>query len=235
MNVRAGKSVVLDNLSGQMAAVALQGPAAPQVLPETSGIAHFGIARIGVFGRQCWVARTGYTGEDGFEIACEAVDAPPLWSALLERGKPFGIKPCGLGARDTLRLEMGYPLHGDDLTEETSALEAGLDKFVCLKKNNFIGHTALVEQKTAGVKRKLVAFKMTGKSPPPRPHYAIQTGNRKVGEVTSGTHSPTLGTGIGLGYVEIDVARPGTAIAVEIRGRQFPATVEKKPLLKRRK
>ncbi|HUI07946.1 MAG TPA: glycine cleavage system aminomethyltransferase GcvT [Verrucomicrobiae bacterium] len=233
MNVRTTKSIVLDNLSDQMAAVALQGPAATNVLPEAQGIPHFGIARLGILSQQCWVARTGYTGEDGFEIVCDAGDARTLWSALLERGQPFGIKPCGLGARDTLRLEMGYPLHGNDITEATTPLEAGLNKFVSFDKGDFIGRATLSGQRTAGVKRKLVAFKMTDKSPPPRPHYLIYVGDRTVGEITSGTQSPSLGTGVGLGYVEAGVAHAGTAIEIEIRGRRFPAVVEQKPLLKR--
>jgi aminomethyltransferase len=245
MNVRAAKSVVLDNLSDKMAAVALQGPAAPRVLAEAAAIPHFGIARLDIFGKQCWVARTGYTGEDGFEIVCENADAPGLWRGLLERGKPFGIKPCGLGARDTLRLEMCYPLHGNDITEETNPLEADLGRFVAFDKEEFIGRRALVEQKTAGVNRKLVAFMMTSPSPPPRPRYAMlaaardaphgaQSGPaRKIGAVTSGTHSPSLAVGIGMGYAEAGVAREGMAIAIEIRGTRFPAVIETKPILKR--
>ena len=230
MNVQAGQSVVLDNVSDRTAAIALQGPDAPKVLPEASRIPHFGIARLGILGKQCWVARTGYTGEDGFEIACDAADASALWSGLLRRGEPFGIKPCGLGARDTLRLEMCYPLHGNDITEETSPLEAGLGRFVAFGKTDFIGRTALTEQKDRGATRKLIAFKMADKSPPPRPHYAIHAADRKIGEVTSGTQSPSLGVGVGMGYVAVEQAEPGTAIEVEIRGKRYPALIEKKPL-----
>ncbi len=241
MNARATKSVVLENLSDKMAAIALQGPATTKVLAEAAAIAHFGVARLSAFGKACWVARTGYTGEDGFEIVCDAADARPLWSGLLERGKPFGIKPCGLGARDTLRLEMCYPLHGNDITEEITPLEAGLDKFVSFDKGDFIGRAALAEQRKTGVKRKLVAFKMTDKSPPPRPHYPILAAGRdacatkKVGEITSGTQSPTLGVGIGMGYVEANAAPAGTAIGIEIRGKRFAAVIEKKPLLRKSK
>jgi len=233
MNVRATNSVALDNLSDKTAAVALQGPAAVKVLPVAANIPHFGVARLAVFGKQCWVARTGYTGEDGFEIVCDAADAPALWAGLLESGKPFGIKPCGLGARDTLRLEMCYPLHGNDITEETTPMEAGLGKFVSLDKGLFVGRDVLAEQKENGVSRKLIAFKMTGKSPPPRPHYAILAGGRKVGEITSGTQSPTLGMGIGMGYVETAEAQAGKPVEIEIRGKRFPAVIEKKPILKR--
>jgi aminomethyltransferase len=233
MNARASKAVVLDNLSDNMAALALQGPCAAKVLAEAVMVPHFSIARLGINGRQCWVARTGYTGEDGFEIVCDAADAPALWAGLMERGKTFGIKPCGLGARDTLRLEMCYPLHGNDLTEETTPLEAGLGKFVSFDKGPFIGRDTLAEQKGKGVSRKLVAFKMTEKSPPPRPHYPILANGRKLGEITSGTQSPTLGVGIGMGYVAAIQARAGASIEIEIRGRAFPAAIEKKPILKR--
>jgi aminomethyltransferase len=233
MNARASKPAVFDNLSDKMAALALQGPAAAKVFSEAAIIARFGIARLAVFGKQCWVARTGYTGEDGFEIMCDAADAPALWTGLLERGKAFGIKPCGLGARDTLRLEMCYPLHGNDITEETTPLEAGLGKFVAFDKAAFVGRDTLAMQKEKGVTRRLVAFKMTEKSPPPRPHYPILVQGRKTGEVTSGTQSPTLGMGIGMGYIEAAEVRVGAPIEIEIRGNRFAAMIEKKPILKR--
>ena len=148
-------------------------------------------------GKTCWVARTGYTGEDGFEIICNAGDVVAIWEHFLAAS----VMPCGLGARDTLRLEMCYPLHGNDLTEETTPLEAGLGRFVALDKPDFIGRAALLKQKQDGVTRRLVAFTMTEKSPPPRPHYPLLAGGVRVGEVTSGTLSPTLGIGIGMGYV----------------------------------
>jgi aminomethyltransferase len=233
MNATASKAVVFDNLSDKLAAVALQGPSAAKVLNDAGDIPHFDIARRDVFSKQCWVARTGYTGEDGFEIVCDAADAMALWSGLLERGKPLGIRPCGLGARDTLRLEMCYPLHGNDITEEATPLEAGLGKFVSFDKGDFVGRAALIRQEQEGVKRKLVAIKMTGKSPPPRQHYAIMATATKVGEVTSGTQSPSLGVGIGMGYVESAASPIGTKIDIEIRGRRYAAVIEKKPLLKR--
>jgi aminomethyltransferase len=152
---------------------------------------------------------------------------------LLDKGKPFGVLPCGLGARDTLRLEMCYPLHGNDITEKTTPMEAGLGKFVSFDKGAFIGSDVLVEQKAEGVGRKLVAFTMTEKSPPPRPHYPILANGRKVGEITSGTQSPTLGIGVGMGYVEVAAASVGRAIEIEIRGKRFPAVIQKKPILKK--
>jgi aminomethyltransferase len=233
MNARASKAAVFDNVSNTMAALALQGPCAAKVLPEAATVSHFSVARLGILGRQRWVARTGYTGEDGFEIVCDATDAPALWEELLKRGKTFNIKPCGLGARDTLRLEVCYPLHGNDITEQTTPMEAGLGKFVSFGKGPFVGRDVLVEQKEKGVSRKLVAFTMTGKSPPPRPHYPILANERKVGEITSGTQSPTLGAGIGMGYVEVTEARIRAPIEIEIRGKTFPAMIAKKPILKR--
>jgi len=157
-----------------------------------------------------------------------------LWTELVRRGEGFGIKPCGLGARDTLRLEMCYPLNGSDMNEDTTPLEAGLGKFVSFDKDDFTGRAALLEQKENGIARQLIAFKMSDKSPPPRRHYAITTGSRKIGEVTSGTQSPTMGAGIGMGYVETDAAVIGTKIGIEVRGGTFAATIEKKPLLKRK-
>lgn len=235
MNARANASVVLENESDRTAMLALQGPKAVNVLPECSSIPHFHITQQHVAGKQCQVARTGYTGEDGFEILCATANAVVLWTELLSRGKEFGIKPCGLGARDSLRLEMCYPLNGSDMNEETTPLEAGLDKFVCFDKEEFIGRTALAEQKQNGVSKKLAAFKMTGKTPPPRPHYPILAQDSKVGEVTSGVQSPTMGIGIGMGYVELGASATGSKIEIEIRERKHPAVIEKKPLLKRAK
>jgi aminomethyltransferase len=235
MSSQASSSVVLDNLSEKYAALALQGPNATKLLADAAAIEHFHIGQQSVFGKECWVARTGYTGEDGFELLCDPKDAPELWSELLKRGREFGIRPCGLGARDTLRLEMCYPLHGNDITEETTPIEAGLGKYVSFDKGEFIGRPVLAEQKEKGVSRKLVAFKMTGKSPPPRPHYAIIKDGKRVGEVTSGTQSPSLGVGIGMGYVESAAAQAGTPIEIEIRAKTYRTAIEKKPLLKRGK
>jgi aminomethyltransferase len=237
MNAQASASVVLENESDKMAMLAVQGPNATKLLADSADIPHFHIARKSVFGRKCWVAHTGYTGEDGFEILCDACDVTDLWSESLRRGAEFGIKPCGLGARDTLRLEMCYPLHGNEMNKETTPLEADLGKFVAFDKGDFIGRAALAEQQEKGVTRKLVAFKMTEKSPPPRTHYPIMAAgaDSRVGEVTSGTQSPTLGIGIGMGYVKTEAAAIGSKIGIEIRGKTYAATIEKKPLLKRGK
>ncbi len=179
------------------------------------------------------VSRTGYTGEDGFEIVGRDDSIRHVWDALLEAGQPLGVKPCGLGARDTLRTEVCYPLYGHELDENTTPLEAGLGFFVALDKGDFIGRARLAEQKAQGVKKRLVAFKMTGKSAPPRPHYPIWANGAGVGDATSGTQSPSLGIGIGMGYVPPELARPGTEIEIEIRGKRFPALVVAKPIYRR--
>ena len=184
-------------------------------------------------GSNVLVSRTGYTGEDGFEIVGRDESIRPIWDALLSGGKSFGIKPCGLGARDTLRTEVCYPLYGHELDEETTPIEAGLGSFVALDKGEFAGRAVLVEQKAGGVRKKCVAFKMAGKSAPPRPHYPILANGAKVGEVTSGTQSPSLGIGIGMGYVPPEFAKVGTAIEIEIRGKCAPAVVVKKPIYRK--
>jgi aminomethyltransferase len=176
------------------------------------------------------VSRTGYTGEDGFEIVGSDEAIPQVWDKVLEAGRPFGIKPCGLGARDTLRTEVCYPLYGHELDENTTPIEAGLGFFVSLDKGEFNGRAVLAEQKVQGTKKRLVAFKMTDKCAPPRPHYPIWAGGASVGIVTSGTQSPSLNLGIGLGYVPPAWAKPGMTIEIEIRGKRFAAVIVKKPI-----
>jgi aminomethyltransferase len=184
-------------------------------------------------GANVFVSRTGYTGEDGFEIVGRDESIQQVWDALLQDGQPFGIKPCGLGARDTLRTEVCYPLYGHELDENTTPIEAGVGSFVALEKGDFVGRAVLAEQKANGVKKKCVAFKMTDKSPPPRPHYPILVNGTKVGEVVSGTQSPSLGIGIGMGYVPPEWSKAGTAIEIEIRGKCSPAVVVSKPIYKK--
>lgn len=179
------------------------------------------------------VSRTGYTGEDGFEIVGNDEAIQHVWNKILEIGKSFGIKPCGLGARDTLRTEVCYPLYGNELDENTTPIEAGLGFFVSLDKGEFNGRDILVEQKANNVKKKLVAFKMTDKSAPPRPHYPIWANGASVGIVTSGTQSPSLGIGIGMGYVPPEFAKPDAKIEIEIRGKCHAAVVVPKPIYKK--
>jgi aminomethyltransferase len=182
------------------------------------------------------VARTGYTGEDGFEMFGPVTHLEALWHQLLAVGRAHGLKPCGLGARDTLRTEMGYPLYGHELDEQTTPIEAGLGFFVALDKGEFVGRSVLLEQKQAGAAKKCVAFLMAEASPPPRPGYPIWEPGATVGpmgRVTSGTQSPSLGRGIGLGYVPPHQAKAGTTVAVEIRGKRYDAAVVAKPVYRR--
>jgi aminomethyltransferase len=174
------------------------------------------------------ISRTGYTGEDGFEILGEEDAIQLVWDKILKAGAAFGIKPCGLGARDTLRTEVCYPLYGNELDENTTPIEAGVGFFVSLDKGEFIGRSVLAEQKAHGTKKKLIAFKTADKCAPPRPHYPIWAGGTPVGVVTSGTQSPSLGAGIGMGYVPPEFAK--SAIEIEIRGKRFPAVIVPKPI-----
>lgn len=186
------------------------------------------------FGKNCvMVSRTGYTGEDGFEIVGEDAAIQQVWDTVLIKGQPFGVKPCGLGARDTLRTEVCYPLYGHELNEETTPIEAGVGFFVASDKGDFIGRAVLAEQKAKGVKKKCVAFKMTERSAPPRPGYPIWAGGAKVGETVSGTQSPSLGIGIGMGYTPPESSKPGTVIEIEIRGKRSPAVVVQKPIYRK--
>ena len=243
-------TVEFKNLSDEMGAVALQGPRAVEFIDQCFAGPSSGETRVerpsqlvknqlGVFrfeGREVHVARTGYTGEDGFEIVAPAANIEAVWNKILAAGHAHCCQPAGLGARDTLRTEACYPLYGHELDEETTPLEAGLGFFVALDKGEFIGRSVLAAQKAAGVAKKLVAFKMTGKSAPPRPHYPIwSTGPEAalIGEVTSGTQSPSLSLGIGLGYVKPEFAKAGTQIEIEIRGRRAPAEVVAKPIYRK--
>ena len=237
----------LTDASHNYAAVAVQGPCVKEFIDacipgaSVSGlrvnsvtglkknqIAGFHFEQGGVL-----VSRTGYTGEDGFEIVGSDEAIRRVWDVLLTAGHAFGIKPCGLGARDTLRTEVCYPLYGHELDEQTTPIEAGLGFFVALDKAEFNGRAVLAGQKTGGTKKKLVAFKMAGKSAPPRPQYPIWVNGAKAGVVTSGTQSPSLGIGIGMGYVPAEFAKPDTKIEIEIRGKRFAAVVVPKPIYRK--
>lgn len=235
MNARVVPGVAFENRSGQHAGLAVQGPLSAQLFDAFFGGRYSRPARneiltIEIDGEIYFIARTGYTGEDGFEIFCPASRAEKSWNDILRRGAEFGIKPCGLGARDTLRLEMCYPLNGNDLSPETTPIEAGLGIFVDLQKPAFTGRDALAKQRAEGVQRRLVPFKMTGACPPPRPHYSVFKNGEKITETTSGTLSPTLKAGIGMAYIPTAFARIGEQIEIEIRGQRHPALIEKKPL-----
>jgi len=241
--------VTLQDASDQFGAVAVQGPRVAQFIDQAfAGPSRAGttvnkvselkknqIARIQFDSRELWIARTGYTGEDGFEAIFPAEVSEAVWNRLLAAGGPHGLKPAGLGARDTLRTEVCYPLYGQELDETTTPIEAGLGFFVTFDKGEFVGRAVLAEQKTTGAAKRLAAFKMTGKSAPPRPHYAIWregSAGEKLGEVTSGTQSPSLGIGIGMGYVPPECG-PGTCIDIEIRGKRAPAEIVAKPIYRK--
>jgi aminomethyltransferase len=245
-----GSQVQLENLSEAMGAVALQGSKVRGLVdsvfpgPFTGGVRvakaselkKNEIAITSWSGRTIYLGCTGYTGEDGFEIIAPAEVIEEIWTRLLAVGHAHCLQPAGLGARDTLRTEVCYPLYGHELDENTTPIEAGLGFFVAFDKGDFIGRAVLVEQKAAGTKKKCVAFKMAGKSAPPRPHYAIWTTGpdaAKIGEVVSGTQSPSLNLGIGLGYVPPEFTKPGTAIEIEIRGSRFPAVTVQKPIYRK--
>ena len=224
---RQDETVTLRNESELWAGMAIQGPQAVEVfsrafpgetLPARNGIATLADGSI--------VCRTGYTGEDGFEFFCPAAQGANAWETFLEAG----CTPCGLGARDTLRLEMGFPLNGNDLSPERSPIEAGLGFFCDLTKPDFIGRETLLLHKSEGPPLKLTALKFTGKAPPPRAHYPVAAADGTViGELASGALSPTLMTGIGMAYLPPAFSKPGTPLQIDVRGKLFPAVVVKKP------
>ena len=223
--------VRLGDRSAYFGGVAIQGPRVIELFVNLPARNY--IVDVDLNGMPISMARTGYTGEDGVEVFFSVDDAAKFWNTVLEKGKDLGIKPCGLGARDTLRLEMCYPLNGSDLSPERNPIEAGLGFFVDLTKPNFIGRDVLLRTKENGPREKLVPFKMKDKGPPPRPHYTVFDNNSRIGEVTSGTLSPSLNWGVGMAYVSAPHAKIGAKIDIEIRGQKFPATIEKKPLYKK--
>jgi aminomethyltransferase len=229
--------VELKNVSDDTALLALQGPKAEDVLRKLtnknlSDIKYYWATWGKVNGIEMLFSRTGYTGEDGFELYFSPPHADSMWNALMEAGREFNIEPTGLGARDSLRLEMKYMLYGNDIDQTTNPLEAGLGWIVKSDKGDFIGKQPMIELKQQGLKRKLVAFELVDKAFP-RQHYPIQKDSRKLGEVTSGTFSPSLDKGIGLGYVPVEYSEIGTELDVIIRGKQNRAVVIKPPFYKR--
>jgi len=224
-------NVRLGDRSAHFGGVAIQGPRVTELFVNVPARNH--IVDLELDGMPISMARTGYTGEDGVEVFFRKSDAVKFWNLVLEKGKDLGIKPCGLGARDTLRLEMCYPLNGSDLSPERNPIEAGLGFFVDFTKPNFIGRDVLLKTKENGSREKLVPFKMNDKGPPPRPHYSVFENGERIGEVTSGTLSPSLNWGVGMAYITAPHAKIGARIDIEIRGQKFPATIEKKPLYKK--
>jgi aminomethyltransferase len=237
----------LTDASHNYAAVAVQGPRVKEFMEECVPGASCSGIRVGrvaelkknqIAGFTCGkanvlVSRTGYTGEDGFEIIGGDETVQHVWDTILSVGQPVGVKPCGLGARDTLRTEVCYPLYGHELDEHTTPIEAGVGFFVSLDKGEFVGRAVLAEQRAGGPRKKCVAFKMAGKSAPPRPHYPIWVNGARAGEVTSGTQSPSLGIGIGMGYVPPEAAKADTGIEIEIRGKRSPGVIVAKPIYRK--
>lgn len=239
-------SLEIRDRTQELAQLALQGPSSRSLLLDlgASGAATLKpreCLETAVGGVSCLIARTGYTGEVGYELYLPASQSLPVWNELLEKGKAAGLKPAGLGARDLLRLEMAYLLYGNDISEDTTPLEAGAEWVVDFSKGEFIGRDALRRQQAQGVSRRLVAFELLQKGVP-RHGFPIrsptlsngQAGTEPIGEVTSGNLSPILQKGIGLGYVPPAFASVGTTLAIDIRGRMVPAVVVKPPFYKRK-
>jgi len=231
MREQVGAIVDIEDVSDATALIAVQGPKAVAMVDALAGgrlaaMPSFTFTDADVAGVRCAVARTGYTGEDGFELACPDRDAPALWAALVDAATPLGGLPIGLGARDTLRLEAKLPLYGNDIDDSTTPLEAGLGWAVKLDKGEFLGRDVLVAQKAAGVTRSLVGFRVAAEARAiPRHGYDIVEGGVAIGKVTSGGPGITVGGSIGLGYVPVDRAREGTELSIDCRGRQAPARI----------
>jgi aminomethyltransferase len=226
------------NESDDWVQLALQGPRAQAILQpltgaDLAGLKTFHFVDGDVGGVACTIARTGYTGEDGFELFCRPAHGVKLWRALVEAGQAEGLLPAGLGARDTLRLEVAYRLYGSDMDDATTPLEAGLGWVVKLDKGEFVGRDALLRQKAAGLSRKLVGFVLTDPGIA-RHGFDVLHDGEKVGVVTSGTKSPTVKTSIGLAYVPPALAAEGSTFAVDIRGRPAAAQVVKTPFYTRK-
>ena len=235
MRAHAGEGVRVSQRSDDWAQIAVQGPKAPAIVdalcePRVLDLAYYHFREATVAGvRGCIVARTGYTGEDGFEVFVPPQGARKLWDALLEQG----VVPCGLGARDSLRLEVAFRLYGNDMDEEHTPLEAGLGWIVKLDKpGGFIGSDALIRQKQEGLKRKLAGFKLTGKGIA-RHGYPVLREGQRAGEVTSGTMSPVLKEPIGLAYVPVPLSKEGSTFDIDIRGKPVAARVVKTPFVEK--
>ena len=235
----AGADCTVEDVSDRTALLALQGPKAFEVLSRVTrenlgaSLGRFRFGRASVAEVGCVVARTGYTGEDGVELFCPAKDAPRLWRSLLDAGSSLNITACGLGARDTLRLEARLPLYGNDIDETTTPLEAGLGAFVKLDGPDFVGKAALVAQKARGLTRQLVGFEMVGRGVARQGYPLLDADGKRVGSCTSGSPSPSLGKAIGLGYLPVELCGIGQGFLVDCRGKHIEATVTRTPFYKR--
>ncbi len=242
MKQHKADDVTIDDRSDHYALLALQGPKSSLILSKITDIDlasiayyHFAVGKLAGFD-DVIVSATGYTGEPGFEIYFDVRNADPVavWNAIMEAGADLGLKPCGLGARDTLRLEMGYALYGNDISDLTTPLEAGLAWITKLDKGDFVGREALLSQKEAGINRKLTGFVMEDEKAIPRSHYIVRNPEgEQIGEVTSGTQSVTLSKGVGMAYVDLASSKPGIPIVIDIRGRLMPAMTQKPPFVRK--
>ena len=224
----------LENVTGDVAMLAVQGPGAIGIVAAISdfdptAVRPFRIAECSVQGRRAWVARTGYTGEDGVELMPSSADAASLWELLLARG----VVPCGLGARDTLRLEAGLLLHGSDMDDSTNPIEAGLERFVALGAGDFCGSEPVRAAAREGTGRRIAAFEMTERGALPRPHAPLLADGAVVGQVSSGGYAPALDRNIGLGYVPAGLAAPRQRLQVDVRGNLLDAVVVALPFYSR--
>jgi aminomethyltransferase len=223
--------VIVRDVADRYAMLAVQGPHARQVLSSTLGIElppRFHVSHVQVGRRPALACGTGYTGEDGVELLIDPEVATPIWAELLDAG----VVPCGLGARDTLRLEVGYPLHGNELSPERNPIEAGLG-WCCKEETGFIGSEAIARARAEGTAEKLVAFKIEGQGIPREANPVLHDGEQ-VGVVTSGTYSPSLEIGAGMAYVSAQLAEAGTEIEIDVRGKHRPARIASRPLYPQR-
>lgn len=238
-NAKGGFHAEVLDRSPDFALIALQGPYAPNVLSDTVGGEFISLKRFHCRpfdwnGISLIIARTGYTGGDGFEIFFPWDRAERVWSEIMEKGKPYGIQPCGLGARDTLRIEMGYPLYGHEIDDGTNPLEAGLDRFVKIAKGDFIGRDSIIRSLKNGLEKRLIAFEMEEPGIP-RQGYGIFKNGAALGAVTSGTLSPSLQKSIGMGYLKNDTQLQDGEIEIEIRGTRRKAKIVPVPFLKKKR
>lgn len=230
--------VTVTNLSPDLGMIAIQGPRAVEIVKlitddPVDNVDNFAWMPATVAGVETQVARTGYTGEDGYEFYAANDQIAKIWDALMEAGEPFGLVPVGLGARDTLRLEARMPLYGQELGDDISPYEAGLGWAVSLTKGDFVGREQMAKVKEAGAPRRTVGFVTIGRSGAPRTHCEVQVDGQTVGEVTSGTYSPTLQQNIGLALVNRDVAGVGKPLQIIVRGKPVEAVQVKVPFYKR--
>lgn len=237
MKSQAPRLLSVENVSAEYTQIAIQGRSAQEILQKLTSaplpeIKYYWFRQDRVVGEPAFIARTGYTGEDGFEVYVSWNSGPRVWNAILEAGAPFGIKPCGLGARDTLRTEMKYPLYGHEIDEDLNPLEAGLGWVVKLDKPDFIGKTALVKLKEGGLRRALVGLRSQGKAIP-RQGYLVEFDGKTTGVVTSGTLSPSLKVGIAVAYVEKQYSDIGTRVDVVVRDQRVPHEVVETPFYRR--